>query len=105
MNSIVLAQAATGAGDGGIFGMLIPFLLIGGMFFFMFRSQKKEASKRQEMLEKIKVGDKVLTIGGIYGIVKKVEETSYTVEIADKVKVEVSKTGIATVVVEEEEGK
>ena len=72
MNSFMLAQATAKAGGQGVFGMLIPFLLIGGMFYFMFRSQKQEAKKRAEMLERIKVGDKVLTLGGIFGTIKKV---------------------------------
>ncbi len=102
MNSFMLAQATAKAGEQGVFGMLIPFLLIGGMFYFMFRSQKKEANKRAEMLERIKVGDKVLTLGGIFGTIKKVEETSFTVEIAKDVKVEINKTGVASVIIEEE---
>ncbi len=102
MNSFMLAQATAKAGEQGVFGMLIPFLLIGGMFYFMFRSQKKEANKRAEMLERIKVGDKVLTLGGIFGTIKKVEEASYTLEIAKDVKVEINKTGVASVIIEEE---
>ncbi len=93
-NFLVLAEANT-ASTGGAFGqMLIPFLLIGAMMFFMFRSQKKEAKRRQEMLDGIRTGDKILTMGGIHGVVKTVNEDTYIVEIAEKVKVEVSKTGV-----------
>ncbi len=101
MLNIVIAQAASPAGGGGI-GMLIPFLLIGGMFFFMYRSQKKEQNRKQNMLDSVAVGNKIITLGGIYGVIKNVNDKTCMIEIADKVKVEIDKSGIGNVIKPEE---
>ncbi|OGV38996.1 MAG: preprotein translocase subunit YajC [Lentisphaerae bacterium GWF2_45_14] len=79
----------------GPFGIII---ILGIMIFLLFRSQKKEARRRQEMLNSIKTGDKVVTAGGIYGEVTSVKNDSFVVKIADNVKIEVCKTGVNTVV-------
>ena len=71
--------------------------------FWMFRSQKKEKAKREELLSSIKAGDNVITAGGIMAEVMSVKEASYIIKIAEKVNVEISKTGIGTVVREEKE--
>ena len=63
----------------------------------MFRSQKKQANERKEMLASIKAGDKVITNGGIRGVVSKVADTCFVVKIADNVKIEVVHNGVATV--------
>ena len=75
---------------------MLPFILIFVvMIFFMNRSQKKQMQKRQEMMDKIAKGTKVLLNSGIYGTVDAVNEDSMIVEIATGVKVKVSKAGIA----------
>ncbi|MFA7232314.1 MAG: preprotein translocase subunit YajC, partial [Victivallaceae bacterium] len=76
-------------------GMLPIIVIFGVMIFFMIRSQKKQAQKRQTMLDSIKKGDRVVTAGGICGTVDEVKEKTYMVEIADKVKVEVAKSGVS----------
>jgi preprotein translocase subunit YajC len=65
------------------------------MIFIMFRSQRKEAKKRKEMIDNIKSGDKVVTGGGIHGVVSNVKQNTFIVKIADNVKVEVNKSGVA----------
>ena len=98
-------QTATDAGAapaqapaGSMFGPFGIIIILGVMIFLMFRSQKKEARKRQEMLNSIKTGDKVVTAGGIYGEVTVVKNDSFVVKIAENVKIEVCKTGVSTVV-------
>lgn len=83
---------------GSMFGPFGIIIILGIMIFLMFRSQKKEARKRQEMLNAIKSGDKVVTAGGIYGEVTAVKNDSFVVKIAENVKIEVCKTGVSTVV-------
>lgn len=47
-----------------------PFILMGGIFYFMlYRPQKQEQQKRQRMLDSLKKGDKVVTIGGMFGVI------------------------------------
>ncbi len=115
LNDIVfLAQQSAGtagdvAGDGGapqLWKMLPFFLIIGVMFFFMYRTQKKQADERKRMLSSIKVGDAVITNGGIRGVVSKVTDKAFIVKVADNVKLEIVHGGIATVEKQtEEDGK
>ena len=77
---------------------MLPFILIFVvMIFFMNRSQKKQMQKRQEMMEKITKGTKVLLTSGIYGTVTEVRDDSMMVEIADNVRIRVNNSGIAGV--------
>ena len=92
------AQGQTSSGGGSPFSMFGILIVFGIMIFIMIRSQRKEARKRQEMLNAIKVGDKVVTAGGIYGEVTAVKNDSFVVKIAENVKIEVCKTGVSTVV-------
>lgn len=92
------AQGQAPSGGGSPFSMFGILIVFGIMIFIMFRSQRKEARKRQEMLNSIKAGDKVVTAGGIYGEVTAVKNDSFVVKIAENVKIEVSKTGVSTVV-------
>ena len=93
-------------GGGSAWLQMLPFILIFVvMIFFMNRSQKKQMQKRQEMLDKITKGAKVLLSSGIYGTVDAVQEDAMIVEIASGVKVKVAKAGIADVVTNTESGK
>lgn len=67
------------------------------MYFLMIRPQQKQQKARQALLESIRVKDKVITAGGIYGKVTKVKENSVMLQIAEKVEIEVTKNGIASV--------
>ncbi len=96
---IVLAQGAAAGAERPnwlIGGMPIFLLLI--MMFFLFRSQKKQANQRKEMITRIKAGDEVVTNGGIKGTVTKVKDKSFMVKIAEKVEIEIVASGIGAVV-------
>lgn len=82
-----------------------PFILIGVMLFFLFRAQSKETKRRQKMLDEVQTGDKVIVGGGIHGVVANVKEKSFIVKIADNVKVEVNKAGVAAVINDKEDKK
>jgi preprotein translocase subunit YajC len=76
---------------------IMPLILIGVVFYFLvFMPQRKRQKALKEMLEKLKPGDKVITSGGIYGIVSAVRENDDRIQlkIADQVKIEVSKNAI-----------
>ncbi|MGX7023962.1 preprotein translocase subunit YajC [Vagococcus hydrophili] len=66
--------------QGGL-GFLFPLIIIGGMMFFMTRSQKKQQNQRQELLNSMKLGDEVVTIGGLYGVVHELNTDKGTVTI------------------------
>ena len=95
--SILLAKAQSNATGGFMsFGILIVFIVI--MYFFMIRPQRKKDKETQEMRNAIKVGDDIITIGGIVGKVVKVREESLVIAVgADKVKFEVMKWSVSTV--------
>lgn len=86
--------------------MLPMFVIFGIMFFWMYRSQKKEKAKREALLASVKSGDKIVTTGGVMGEVVSVKDNSYIVKIAEKVNIEIVKNGIGTILRDEkEEGK
>jgi preprotein translocase subunit YajC len=94
--------------DGGLAMLfqILPFVLIGLLFYFMMiRPQRKEHSKRQEMLSNIKKNDRVITIGGIYGVVMNVyreaDEITIKVDETNNTKLRVTISSIARVLGEE----
>jgi preprotein translocase subunit YajC len=84
--------------DGGTVSpwvQLIPFALVLGIFYFIILLPMRRRQKKvDEFLGGLKVGDKVVTSGGIYGNVVKIGETSLQLQIADKVRVEVARTAV-----------
>lgn len=97
MISIAYAMGQTGgdAGAGG-FAPFIPMILIFVVFYFLLiRPQQKKAKAHQEMINNLKKGDRVITSGGMYGQVTGLDEGTATVEIADKVRVKVTRGSIA----------
>lgn len=72
-------------------------VFFGIMYFLMIRPQQKQAKQRQALLSGIRVKDRVITAGGIYGKIIKVKENSVILQIADKVEVELDKSGITSV--------
>ncbi|MFW5692660.1 MAG: preprotein translocase subunit YajC [Thermoguttaceae bacterium] len=78
--NMLLGRALLFAQDGGgsgLLSMLLPFLAIGVLFYFLLiRPQRIEQQKHQAMLEAVKKNDRVVTIGGIYGVVANVQRES-----------------------------
>ena len=92
------AQAAGAAPQGGGLGFLImPIILIAIMYFLMIRPQMKRQKEHRAMLDKLSVGDEVITNGGIAGTVRSIGESFIGVEIADRVEIRVQKGAIANV--------
>src|SRR3979409_2767733 len=74
---------------------LVPFVLVLGIFYFIILlPMKRKQQKVQEFLDSLKVGDRVITTGGIYGQVTRLGEQSIQLQIADKLKIEVAKASI-----------
>jgi preprotein translocase subunit YajC len=88
-----------GGGQGGsqILSFL-PIILIFVIFYFLLiRPQQKRAKEHRNLLSNLKVGDQVITGGGIYGRITGLRDDVVTVEISDKVRVKVSRGHIAGV--------
>jgi preprotein translocase subunit YajC len=73
----------------------VPVVLIVGIFYFIIlRPMQRKQQKVQQFLEALKVGDRVITTGGIYGQVTRLGEQSVQLQIADKLRIEVAKAAI-----------
>ncbi len=80
-----------------LMGGLLPLILIFAVFYFLLiRPQQKQKKRHQEMISSLSKGDKIVTIGGIWGEVKEIKGDSFIVEIADGVKVRILKSAIAS---------
>lgn len=94
-------QATADATAGGSLVMFIPLILIVLiMYFFMIRPQNKKQKETEKMIAALKKGDKVVTIGGIHGIVSSTKENTIIVKVDDGAKIEFNRSAIATVVVD-----
>jgi preprotein translocase subunit YajC len=96
------AYAQATGGGGGAFGgleQILPLILIFVVFYFLLiRPQQKKAREHREMLSGVKRGDRVITGGGIIGLVTKViGDNEIQVEIAEGVRVRVAKTTISSI--------
>jgi preprotein translocase subunit YajC len=90
---------APGGGGGSQWMSFLPIILIFAIFYFLLiRPQQKKAKDHRALLSSLKVGDQVLTSGGIYGRVTGLRDNVLTLEISDKVRVKVSRGHIAGVV-------
>lgn len=87
-----LLQAAQPQAQGGNYSFLIMMLLIFVvMYFFMIRPQQKKQKEIVKFRESLKRGDKIVTVGGIYGVVAEVKEQYVIMEIDSNVKIRVDK--------------
>jgi preprotein translocase subunit YajC len=72
-----------------------PLLIMFGLLYFLFiRPQKKEQQKRQSMLEALKKGDRVITIGGVYGTIVEISDKTVVLKIAEKMEVKFQKAAV-----------
>src|SRR5437667_9066057 len=74
---------------------LVPFVLVLAIFYFIILlPMKRKQQKVQDFLSSLKVGDRVITTGGIYGQVTRLGDESVQLQIADKIRIEVAKSAI-----------
>ncbi|HOE60685.1 MAG TPA: preprotein translocase subunit YajC [Kiritimatiellia bacterium] len=94
------AQAAQ-QGTGGVGGMLIPMVLVFGLFYFMMiRPQQRKEKERLRMIAELRAGERVMFAGGLIGTISEARETTFVVEIAPKVMVEVARGAVTRVLKE-----
>jgi preprotein translocase subunit YajC len=90
-----LTIAMSGAGPMGGFGILLPYAMIAAIFYFLILMPMQRRQKKvQEFQEGLTVGDKIVTTGGIYGQITRVNDKSVQVQIADKVRIEMSRASV-----------
>jgi len=98
-NAWAMAPAPDGQGGaGGAIAGFLPLIIIFVIFYFLLiRPQQKKQKEHKDMLQAIKKGDKVVTSGGIYGLVEQVGTNTVTLKIAENVKVKFGKAYIAAI--------
>ena len=93
-------------GGGGFLGLLLPFLLIGGIFYFLvILPQRRQQKELKTLISNLATGDEVVTNGGIIGKIIEVKKTSFIIRSADKSNMEVARTSVVGKRPEEEKSK
>lgn len=95
---LFVAQACTTTTEegGGGFGSFLPLIIILALLWLvLLRPQQRRAKNRREMLSKLEVGDEVLMSSGVYGRIASFDEQTVLVDIADNVRVKVTRDSIA----------
>lgn len=81
----------------GLVSVYGPIVAMVAVFYFMlYRPQKAEQAKRRELLQNLRKGNKVVTIGGIHGEIVNIKDNILDLKIADKVVIKVSRAAINT---------
>ena len=75
--------------------LIFILLMILIFYFFMIRPQQKKQKKIEEARNSLQRGDKVVTIGGIHGKITDIKDSTFTIEIAHDVRIEVDKAAIS----------
>lgn len=91
-----------GSGNGG-FMILYIVALFALLYFLMIRPQKKSQDRHKQMINNLKVNDRVLTVGGITGYVRDMNDSYLYIEIADGIVIELNRQYIAMVLQEEDD--
>jgi len=95
----VPGQQSEGTGSRGGLVQFLPFILIILVFYFLLIApQRKKQKEQQAMIEGVKKGDKIVTVGGIHGLVLGVKDDTLMVKIAENTKVEIARASVARVV-------
>ena len=90
----VFAMGAVPEGS-SVLLQFVPLVLVVGIFYFIILlPMKRKQQKVQEFLDNLKVGDRIVTTGGMYGQVTRLGEQSVQLQIADKIRIEVAKASI-----------
>lgn len=96
----LLQAAGKSSSPGGMMSMLLPFILMFVvMYFLILRPQKRKEKERKALLARVKKNDRVVTAGGIHGVITSVRENEVILRVdeAKDIKVKVDRSAIVTV--------
>jgi preprotein translocase subunit YajC len=98
---LMAGQQAAGSaeqGGGSVFATFVPFLLIIAIFYLLIiRPQNKKRKETEAMLKSLKKGDKIVTIGGLYGVVTKVKDSTVVIKVDNNVELEFLRSAVSSV--------
>ena len=102
--NLIFAMGQQGGEGGGMVSTIIMFGAIFLIFYFMIiRPQQKKAKERDKLLSNLEKGDKVVTNGGIHGIIAGLEEKTALLQVADNMKIKIERSAITTVIAKKSE--
>ncbi|MEJ2103260.1 MAG: preprotein translocase subunit YajC [Ignavibacteriaceae bacterium] len=103
---LLIAMAPQG-GDGGGGGLISTLIMFGAIFlifyFMIIRPQQKRSKERDKMLSNLEKGDKIVTSGGIHGIIAGLEEKTALVQVGDNIKLKIERSAITSVIAKKSE--
>ena len=105
MYQLIFAMAPQGGeGGGGLVSTLIMFGAIFLIFYFMIiRPQQKRAKEKEKMLSNLEKGDKIVTNGGIHGVIAGLEDKTALLMISENTKIKIDRSAIVTVLAKKTE--
>jgi preprotein translocase subunit YajC len=93
------SQAGQAQGGSSQWMGLLPLVLLFVVFYFLLiRPQQKKAKQHKQFIENLKKGDEVVTAGGMYGKITGITENAVTLQIAEGVRIKVTKGSVADIV-------
>lgn len=90
----ILLEAPAPNNQNGYSSLIMIGLIFVVFYFFMIRPQTKRQKEIKQQRDAMKVGDQVVTTGGIYGKIKDIKDTTFTIEIAENVRIKVDKSSV-----------
>jgi preprotein translocase subunit YajC len=98
MDLLIAMAPQGGEGGGSMVSTIIMFGAIFLIFYFMIiRPQQKKSKQREKLLSNLEKGDKVVTSGGIHGIISGLDEKTCLLQVSDNLKMKVERSAIGTV--------
>ena len=91
---LLVAMGAPQQGAPWWAGLIMPAIILAIFYFIVILPMRRKQQKVQDFLAKLKAGDRVVTSGGLFGTITKVEEDRLQLQIADKVRVDVSRAAV-----------
>ena len=101
-----MAPGAAGGGQAGGLAGFLPIIILFAIFYFLLiRPQQKRAKEHRQMIDNLKKGARIITSGGIHGTIASLDETTITLEIAEKVKIKIGRGNVASLISDSEPAK
>ena len=99
-------MAAANTGTAGLGGFIIPIAFLVIFYICAIRPQKKREKEIREMRDSLRVGDKIVTIGGIYGKILKLKDEEVTIEVgSNRTKIDITRWAVGSVISQGKEAK
>jgi preprotein translocase subunit YajC len=100
----ILAPLAADSSSSNVLGLLLPLALMGAIFYFLLiRPQQRRQRAQRDLLGSLDVGDDVVTIGGLHGVIRSMDDDTVTIEAAPGVDLKFLRGAIARKLVDEPE--